>query len=50
MERVWIFLAWHLPRQLVKWAAVRLGAHATIGKYENQVVPDLRFIDALQRW
>ena len=45
-----MWLAWKLPKRLVMWAAVRVGAHATQGKYENQVVPDLTFLDALKRW
>lgn len=50
MERFWMWLAWHLPRVLVKWAAVRLGAHATQGPWSAEETPALRFMDALQRW
>jgi hypothetical protein len=50
MERIWIWIAWRLPRSLVKWCAVRLGAHATQGRYSDQIVPDLTFVDALKRW
>lgn len=50
MERVWIFLAWRLPRPLVMWAAIRLLAHATQGPFSTTVVPELTFMDALQRW
>lgn len=39
-----------LPRWLVYWCAIRLGAHATTGQYGDTVVPDLRFMDALERW
>lgn len=49
-EKICIWIAWRLPRPLVKWCAVRLGAHATQGKFSDQVVPELKFIDALQRW
>jgi hypothetical protein len=42
--------AWMLPRRLVYWATIRLGAHATQGEHSDQVVPDLNFIDALKRW
>lgn len=49
-EAFWMKLAWLLPKTLVKWAAVRLGAHATTGKYGNQIVPELGFMDALKRW
>lgn len=49
-EKFWMWLAWRLPRVLVKWAAVRLGAHATTGDYSDTVVPELTFMDALKRW
>lgn len=49
-ERMWIWLAWKLPSQLVYWCAMRVGARATTGEYSDQVVPDLRYTDALKRW
>lgn len=49
-EQLQIWVAWHIPKWLVKWAAVRLGANATTGKYSNTVTPDLTLIDALKRW
>lgn len=50
MEKVWIWTAWHLPKRLTMWAAVRVGTHATTGEYSTTVVPDLTFTDALKRW
>ena len=44
------WLAWRLPRTLVKWAYIRVAAHATTGKHENTVVPELSMMDALRRW
>jgi hypothetical protein len=49
-EKVLMLIAWRLPRSLVYWCALRLLAHATQGKYGNQVVPELLAIDALKRW
>lgn len=49
-EKFWQWIAWRLPRPLAMWCAVRVGAHATQGKWETQVVPELRFMDALKRW
>lgn len=49
-QKMLMDLAWQLPEPLVYWCAIRLGCHATQGKYENQVVPDLLFMDALKRW
>jgi hypothetical protein len=47
---IWMRLAWLMPRSLVYWCAIRLGAHATQGQYSDQVVPELLFMDALKRW
>lgn len=50
LERLEMKLAWLLPRRIAMWAAVRVAAHATTGKYANQVVPELTAMDALKRW
>ena len=44
------WLAFKLPKRLVYWAAIRLIAHATCGRYSATVVPDLTAMDALRRW
>lgn len=49
-ERLAILVAWSLPRHIAMWAAVRVGAHATQGRYSNQIVPELLFFEALKRW
>jgi len=49
-ERATIAVAWLLPRYLVYWAAIRVGAHATVGKYGNTEPGTLPFTTALQRW
>lgn len=49
-EKMWIKIAWALPRCLVYWCAIRLMAYATQGQYGNQEVPALLAIDALRRW
>lgn len=49
-EKLVLGIVWLLPRWMVKWCAIRLMAHATTGKYANQVVPELTCIDALNRW
>lgn len=50
LEKITMFIAWHLPKPLVMWCAIRVIAYATQGKYSNQVVPELSAMDALQRW
>lgn len=49
-EKVWLWLVWKLPETLIKWAAIRLIAHATTNKYKTTVVPELTAMDALKRW
>ncbi len=49
-ERIWMAIAWRLPKQLVKWAAVRLVASATQQPDYTKTVPELTAIEALQRW
>ena len=49
-ERIAIRLAWLLPKRLVYWCAIRVGAHATTGEHGSTVVPELTFMDALKRW
>jgi hypothetical protein len=49
-EKLWIKISWLLPRKLVYWACIRLIAHATTGKFSNQIVPELTAMDALERW
>lgn len=50
MEKFWLKLTWLMPRKLVYWCAIRLGANATQGEYSNQIVPELNFMDAIKRW
>ncbi len=49
-EKALVWIVWHLPRPIVYWSAIRVGAHATTGLYSNQIVPDLTYMDALKRW
>lgn len=50
MEKVLMFIAWRLPKKLVMWCGYRIGAFATMGEYETTVVPELTFLDAMERW
>jgi len=49
-EKVIQTIAWWLPRRLVYWCAVRFMVNATQGPWSNQIVPDLKAADALERW
>ena len=50
IEKFWMWLAWHLPRVVVKWCSYRMAAHATQGVYGHCIVPEVTMIDALKRW
>ena len=50
LEKILIWLCFHLPKPVAYWCAIRVGAAATSGKYSNQIVPELTFMEALQRW
>ncbi len=50
MDRIAQWIAWQLPRRLVKWCGFRIGAHATQGQWSAQEVPVLSFMDAMRRW
>ena len=50
MENFWMWVAWRLPSNLIKWCAIRLIAHATQEEWSNQEVPSLTAMDALKRW
>lgn len=39
-----------LPREVAYWAAIRVIASATVGKYKHQIVPDLTAMQVLERW
>ena len=48
--KAWQWLAHRMPKKLVYFCAIRLGAYATCGKYGDTIVPELTFMDALGRW
>lgn len=50
METFYRWLAWKLPRGLVKWCSVRLMADATCGTHSGKVVSEVTCLDALKAW
>ena len=50
LEKRVIQIAWALPRRLAYWAAIRVMAHATTGKYGTSVPDQTSIMDALKRW
>jgi len=47
---IWLTIAKMLPRKLIYWCAILVGVHATTGKYEKELVPNVHFMDVLERW
>uniref|UniRef100_A0A6M3JT76 Uncharacterized protein n=1 Tax=viral metagenome TaxID=1070528 RepID=A0A6M3JT76_9ZZZZ len=50
MNKLVRWIAWKLPKKLVYWCVIRVGVNAAGSKYPNQIVPELLFMDALERW
>jgi hypothetical protein len=49
LDTVCLWLARHMPRRLRYWAVIVAGADATTGKWSATVVPDITFMEVLQR-
>ncbi len=49
-EKLCRWIARHLPRGIVYFAAIRLVAYATRGRYSTTIVPELSAMDAIGRW
>lgn len=50
MEKLWIWLAWKCPRNLVRWCSYRMAADATTGMYGTTIVPELLMMEMFRRW
>lgn len=49
-ERIPDAIARRLPRRVVYYAAIRLWAHGTTGRYGRTIAPELTVADAIERW
>lgn len=49
-EKLAVWLAWHMPRPLVYWCAIRLMSWATVDKYGDTDPNELKVMTALERW
>ena len=45
-----MFVARHLPKRIIYWAAFRMIANATTGQHSKQEVPKLTCVEAMARW
>jgi hypothetical protein len=50
MDAFWQWVANMLPRNLVYWSAIRLIAHATMGRWSGEKVTEVTAVAALSRW
>jgi hypothetical protein len=49
-ELIYLRIAKMLPKKLVYFSGIIIGANATTGEYSSQIVPELTFMEALERW
>lgn len=49
-EKLIIWLAWRLPRELVRWAMIRTFAHATTGRWGGDHVDAIGYKEVYDRW
>jgi len=47
---LWFKLVKHLPKKLIYFCAMQLGAIVTTGEYSSTIVPDLTFMEAVKRY
>jgi len=50
VDKLCQWIAWKLPKRIAMWTYVRVGAHATTGKYGDTVLPEITMMEALKRW
>lgn len=49
-EMLLLWFVSRLPREVAYRACIRVGADATTGAYSSQIVPELTFFEAIERW
>jgi len=47
MEKLWMWIAWHVPRTLARWVFVRV---VVAGTPDSQSPTSVLAVDALRRW
>ena len=50
IEKIYTWIAWHLPKTLVMWCYIRLAANATCTKYRDKSPNEIGLLDALDCW
>ena len=49
-EKFYHWFVKKLPKKLIYFSAIHLGAKITTGKYSKTIVPELTFMNALERF
>jgi len=49
-ERLYIWIAWHLPRDLVRWCFIRVSTEASTGYGSSQCMSEITCFEASYRW
>jgi hypothetical protein len=49
-DRIAMWIAWRLPRRVVKWAYMRVCAHATTREWENYTPGGTSIHEGAMRW
>lgn len=48
-DKFMLWLARRIPRSIRYWCVIVAGAEASSGKYSDQIVPDMLYMDVLKR-
>lgn len=48
--KFWQWLSHRLPKKLAYFCVIRVVAYATSGQYGNELVPELKALDAIKRF
>jgi hypothetical protein len=49
-ERLLIWVIWHLPKILVRWAFIRVVSEVCTGSWGIQPLSQIGVVEALKRW
>lgn len=49
-EKLATWVAWHLPRDVVKWCMIRTFAHASTGQWGGEHVDQIGYKEVHDRW
>lgn len=50
VDNLWMEIAWLVPRGLAYWCTIRLGCHASQGKWSNESPAGMPMDTVLKRW